>query len=93
MVLVKEEITNSVNDNTIVDWYVAKDEADAAEWEGEQREDIRKWNHATPGIVSVRWGNFTYYRPEDFQNMSVSDLNGMPLHMLVRVLDVVRATV
>ena len=48
--------------------------------------ELDKWNYNTPGANSVRRGDMRYWTQEELEHLDLSDVEGIPLHILADVL-------
>jgi predicted adenine nucleotide alpha hydrolase (AANH) superfamily ATPase len=76
--IVRLEVSNSVNDDISVRWYFAKSNIDLKNWVTEREKEKKKW-HKTVGAVSIRYYDYSYYNKEELLNTNVEDLKGLKL--------------
>lgn len=85
-------VTNNLNDNEIVTWFLAKTESDDYDFRDDQHEAVRRWNQGGPGFMSMRYLSTDIFYPDEFENLTMDHLKGIPLPMLKKVLDHIPTT-
>lgn len=86
MLAIKLEVTNSRNDDSRVEWHLAKTEEEINSWEAEKKKEETKWNRHTPGAVSTRYYYFERYDAKTLMTQQLSNLAGLTLYQLGLIL-------
>jgi len=84
--IVRLEISNSVNDDVNINWYFANSKRDLEEWVKTREKEKKEW-HKTPGAVSIRYYDYSYYTKEELLNTNIEDLKGIKLVNILNLIN------
>jgi hypothetical protein len=73
--------TNTVNDSVATEWTMLTSEDEFLAWEAELKKANDEWNYRTKGAMSTRYLDIQKYSAEQAGNLSIGELEGMPLDM------------
>jgi hypothetical protein len=82
-------VTNSVNDNTDIEWGFFETESEQMIWRQDKETEQRDWNHNTPGAQSYRYYDFEEYTPEELLDMDMSQFEGLSLREFLLIVKTV----
>lgn len=85
--LIRSVVTNNMNDNENVTWYLAKTEVEDWDFRYDQNDAVDKWNKGSAGYMSFRRVSIDIFYADQFAYLTLDQLDGIPLPMLKKVLD------
>ena len=83
--IVRLEVSNSVNDDVNISWHFADSKRDLEEWIKKREKEKNDW-HKNPGAVSMRYYDYSYYNKEELLNTNVEDLKGLKLIDIIKLI-------
>lgn len=85
--LIRSVVTNNMNDNENVTWFLARTEDEDWDFRYDQNDAVDMWNKGHPGYMSSRRVSMDIYYAEQFAYLTLDQLDGISLSMLKKVLD------
>jgi len=86
-ILSKLTISNSVNDDTYIEWGTFETEESMQLWKKEKEIEQNEWNYHTSGAMSYRHYDFSVYNADNILNMSMDEFNGMSLKLFIEIIN------
>ena len=83
---IKLEVTNSRNDNKLVEWFFCDTEEEKKQWIKDKKKEEDNWNYHTVGVVSIRYYIFSEYLISNLMETDISELQGMKLRDFIEVI-------
>ena len=84
--IVRIEITNNINDDVNIIWFIGNSEKKKNEFIDTHKEKIRIWNQDIPYAMSHRNISIDTYSPYEFFNLKFEDLKGLKIDDFLKVL-------
>lgn len=86
MIVIKQEVSNTVNEDVSVKWFFCdtKEEVEQIKKDGKKAED--QWNYKTTGAVSMRHCFHSEYTPEQLLSQELGELEGMKLKDIIKLI-------
>ena len=86
MIIVKTEITNSVNDNEDIEWKICNTQEEAENFIFDKECDIDVWNYHTSGAQSFRYLSKWQYSITKFLELDFSELTGLKIKDFLKII-------
>lgn len=80
-------ITNSVNDDVSRKWFITTSDEEKKKLKDDKEKERDDWNYKTPGAVSYRYYDWEEYSEDRFDKLTLSDLKGLPIMMLIKIIN------